>query len=154
MPLPFSFSPMLRFTPPAGLPIVKDLSIAAITVPVIAKVSPELVQEVKEIINRDMDSIRYGWRLHVSMQFFVLPGSADDLTLTDVLARLGDEDQLVELSMDAGAHYRPVVLEQSPIRTNVQDKNIGAIYDFPFVTKILRDVSGALIGPPPMDGWV
>src|SRR6266478_1299473 len=96
---PFSYSPRLRFTPPAGPPIVKDLSISALShdAPIFAKVLPELVQEVKEIINRDMDSIRYGWRLHVPLQFLAKPGSTEELTLNEILTRLGDEAQLVEL---------------------------------------------------------
>lgn len=151
----FSYQPLLRVTPPAGNPIVYDL--AAIDRMFVAQWIPEPIFDAKETIRRKRVNIPYGWRLHAAFAWFVEAGSASENTLVDIAFAVNRQGYGLELSMDNGGRYRPVVLEAWPPRTNVEEKNVAAIYQVEFVCVDLLSEDSlppeAREAPPGIAGW-
>src|SRR5262245_2287877 len=127
----FSYQPLLRVTPPAGNPIVYDLG--AIDRMFVAQWIPELIFDKKETLSYQRRNIPKGWRLYASFSWFVDYGSASEDMLVAIALAVGRRGHKLEISMDNGALYRECVLEEWPPRTNVEGKNIAAIYQATFV---------------------
>ena len=151
----YSYSPFLRVTPPGGPAIIYDL--AAIDRMTVAQWIPEPIFNPKETVKRSRKNIKYGWRLHAAFAWFVEAGSASENTLVDIAYAINRNGYSLELSMDAGVTYRDVELEGWPARTNVEEKNIAAIYQAEFVcVDILSEDSvppEARQAPPGIAGW-
>jgi len=151
----WSYQPLLRVTPPAGAATVYDL--AAIERMTVAQWIPEPLFAAKENLRRQRRNISYGWRLRAAFAWFVDAGSAGENTLTDIAFAVNRQGYTLELSMDNGALYRPVVLEEWPPRTNVEEKNVAAIYQVTFVcVDILSEDSlppETRQAPPGIAGW-
>lgn len=153
MGAPFSYTPHFRVTPPAGPPL--DFNIAAMQWPVVVLLNPELVQEVQELVTREVVSTRYGTRLHVVIQVEVPAGSADEASLATLCGLMARDDYLVELTLNFGAQtqeYREVTLESSYARTLVDGKNVNAVYAFNLVCRKLltEQPAGNPKGPAPL----
>jgi len=151
----YSYSPFLRVTPPAGAAIVYDLG--AIDRMTVAQWIPEPVFNAKETVRRRRKNIRYGWRLRAVFAWFVEAGSAGENTLVDIGYAINRNGYGLELSMDAGVTYRAVELEDWPPRTNIEEKNVAAIYRGEFVCVDLLSEDSlppeARQAPPGIAGW-
>lgn len=164
MAVPFSYQPLLRVTPPAGAPVTYDL--AAIDRMIVAQWMPEPVFKAAETIRRRRVNIPYGWRLRASFAWFVEAGSASEAQLVDIALAVNRQGRispdatdgwLLELSMDNGGLYREVVLDAWPPRTNIQEKNVAAIYRAEFsCAEMVSDDSlppETRQGPAGIAGW-
>jgi hypothetical protein len=151
----WSYQPLLRVTPLAGAATVYDL--AAIERMTVAQWIPEPLFNAKETLRRKRRNIPYGWRLRASFAWFVEAGSAGELTLVDLAFAVNRRGYRLELSMDNGALYRDVVLEDWPPRSNVEGKNVAALYRAEFVcVEILSEDSlppETRQAPPAIAGW-
>lgn len=150
----WSHQPLLRVTPPAGAPTVYDLG--AIDRLIAAQWIPEPLFDAKETLRRTRRNIPFGWRLHTVFAWVVDAGSAGETTLVDIAFAVNRRGYRLEISMDNGALYREVVLDLWD-RTNVEEKNVGAIYRAEFVcVEILREDSlppETRQAPPGIAGW-
>jgi len=151
----FSYQPLLRVTPTAGPPIVYDL--AAVDRMIVAQWIPEPIFRAFETLRRRRRNIAYGWRLRAAFAWFVEAGSASETTLVDIAFAVNRQGYKLELSMDNGGLYREVVLDAWPPRTNVEEKNVAAIYQAEFgCVDILSEDSlppETRQAPPGIAGW-
>jgi len=151
----WSYQPLLRVTPPAGDATVYNL--AAIERMTVAQWIPEPLFNPKETLRRKRRNISYGWRLHASFAWFVEAGSASENFLVDLAFAVNRRGYRLELSMDNGVLYRDVVLEDWPPRTNIDGKNVAALYRVEFVcVDILSEDSlppETRQAPPGIAGW-
>lgn len=126
----YSYSPFLRVTPPAGDKVVYDLG--SVPTMKIAQWVPEFIFTQKETVRRRLRNIKYGWRLHVILEWVVDVGTAGELTLIDLMSYLARNDSPLEISMNGGATYRDCIVATSPVRDNVEKKNILGLYHMEF----------------------
>ena len=151
----WSYQPLLRVTPPAGLPTVYNL--AAIDLMTVAQWIPEPIFSAKETLNRKRRNIPKGWRLRAAFNWVVDAGSASENALVEIALAVNRKGYLLELSMDNGVLYREVVLEEWPPRENLEGKNVGALYRVQFVcVALINDDSlppETRQAPPGIAGW-
>jgi len=129
----WSYSPILKVTPPAGPALAYDL--AAIDRLIACQWIPEAEFAPKTTLRRRRVNIPYGWRLRYVFAWFIdTPSGTSELTLVDIAFAVNRMGYKLEMSMDGGATYREVVLDAWPPRTNVEEKNVAAIYRAEFVS--------------------
>lgn len=125
MALGHNWTPIVRVTPPAGAAYTVTLS--SLTWNTVCQPVYEPLHNVKEMLTRAIRKVKYGYRVHVHMEFEFFTPTADETTLAQqVITPAGDPDNDYgfELSLDNGTIYRSVELEdfqQGPI----EGKNIG-----------------------------
>ena len=152
--MPYSFTLKLRFTPPGGLPVVVDLT----TLDRIVLAEPvwaPLFEEI-QLVDRSLQTERYGWRLTVLLNVFCTHGSATDLTLqNEVSYWLNRGDTAVEVTMD-GSFYRLCHLTGWS-RTKQKNRNVGVVYAIKLTCeKVISEDALPPEGrtaPPIMEGW-
>jgi hypothetical protein len=119
-----TYRPILRVTPPAGATSTYDLS----TYRFLSVVQPswEPLFTEMEMLDRSTQQTRYGFRVSVALALeFPNAESASESTLaTSIVTQAMDDAYSWELSLDAGATYRAVVLSQYS-EARMGEKNIG-----------------------------
>lgn len=151
---PYSYTPILRFTPPAGPKTSYDFT----TFQYLTVAQPiwEPVFLEKEYADYSYRSDFIGWRVSARLELDVIPGSATDTSLAALAALICDNDVATEITMD-GTTYRVCFLREWT-RVPLDSKNIGAKYSMLFVCRdIVKNASVGLSverkGPPVMTGW-
>jgi hypothetical protein len=151
----YSFSPRLRFTPPAGAPVVVDLTTLDRLVRAEVLWEP-LIDEI-EMVDRSIQTERYGWRLGVLLEVFCTPGSVTDLALEGQVNHwLNRSDTTTEVSMDGGGVYRIAHLTRWT-RTKPKPANVGVVYsirltcEYPISEDALPPEGRT--APATMEGW-
>jgi hypothetical protein len=91
----------------------------------------------KETVNHDLRVGKRGVRVSVRMEFEIITPSADETTLSELLARATDpnDESMIELTLD-GVVWREVFLREDALAwTNIEGKNIGVIFGLDWACK-------------------
>lgn len=123
MALGHGYTPLFRVTPPGGAPYTVDVS----GYQVLTKAQPllEAVHIAHELVDRAIDITPYGYRQRARLLFeFFTPSASETEFAQKILTPAENDDYQIELSMDGGANYLVVRLEEFT-QDVIQGKNIG-----------------------------
>jgi len=89
----------VRFTGPAGPPVVSDFSGIA---RLVARARPHYdpISTEHEMLDRSVQQDRYGYRVSVELIAKFTPGSAGDALIAAAAALVEDDSQLIDLTLD------------------------------------------------------
>jgi len=123
------WSPRFRVTPPGGNPYELDVSAYETLSVCQPRQAPTAIGQ--ETINLEQRTTRRAVQVVVDMVFEFASGSASEAELINLVLNPSlDETFVVELSLDAGATYREVIMapEAPKIVGNIAGKNVGSTY--------------------------
>lgn len=146
VPTPYSYTPHLRFTLPAGPSggqVDYDLSTWRFVTICQPLYTPELVEHV--LINRSRDRVKYGRYLDVNLEILVDPGSTEDANIAAIAALTDRDDVTEEISLN-GTDYRAGYIAHL-VPTALQGKNVALVYSLLFKCRDL------IVGVPLAGAW-
>jgi len=142
--MPYSYTPKMRVTPPAGAATTYDLSTWAYISRQEVRDAP--VASEKEMLDLTVEQTRYGFRRTVGLTAeFPVGSSSNETDFMTIIRRAVDDEYTVELSLDNGTTYREVVLSEYSAE-DMEGKKIGRIYRTTWTVKALQEQPVAVLG--------
>jgi len=108
----YRWQPRIRVRPQNGVTYTVDLTtLSYVKTPAQVAVSPEAELDQRKDVDRVRSILFRGWHHAIRLEFIIGDTMADHATLVGILNALArPEDYDVDLSLDAGATWRQVIL--------------------------------------------
>ena len=134
--MPYSYTPKIRVTPPAGAQVVYDLSTWNYLIR--SEMRDSAVISEKEMLDLSVDQVRYGTRRSVFLEFdFPVGSTSNETDLITIVTRALDDGWMIEVSLDGGTTYRESLLSGYEVE-DMEGKKIGRVYRTAWTVKALQ----------------